>query len=209
MDPKYIAIEGPIGVGKSTLARRIAEIHDATLLLDPYQQNPFLERFYTKPGNFALATQLDFLLRRLELLGSLKETSDSVIVADFLLAKDRLFAELVLSKDEFWVYDRVHMLVVKERRAPDLVIYLQAPLETLLDRIQDRGVEFEQRIATAYLQRLIYAYSTFFHSYSDSPLLIVNAKDINFAENPRDFENLLQQIDKLDAGRHYLNPLPA
>ncbi len=210
MDLKYIAVEGPIGVGKTTLAHRIAETTGAEMIYDPEKQNPFLESFYKSSGAYALHTQLDFLIRRVDILEGLAERqAGGAIVTDFLLDKDRLFAELTLDENELWIYDRVYKSLIKKMISPNLVIYLQAPTETLMDRIETRGYEFEQDLASSYLQRLTEAYSGYFHEYSQSPLLIVNAKDINFADNHHDFENLLQQISNLDAGRHYLNPLPA
>lgn len=210
MDLKYIAVEGPIGVGKTTLAHRIAEVTGAEMIYDPEQQNPFLESFYKSSGAYALHTQLDFLIRRVDILEDLVERQvGRSVVTDFLLAKDRLFAELTLDENELWIYDRVYKSLIKKILSPSLVIYLQAPTETLMDRIETRGHEFEQGLASGYLQRLADAYSAYFHEYSQSPILIVNAKNINFADNHHDFENLLQQISNIDAGRHYLNPLPA
>ncbi|MCB1756274.1 MAG: deoxynucleoside kinase [Gammaproteobacteria bacterium] len=210
MDYSYIAVEGPIGVGKTTLARRIAESTDARILYDPESENPFLEDFYNKPGSYALHTQLDFLVRRSALLDEeLQTVGSEPLVTDFLIAKDRLFAELTLNEDELWLYERIHEKLVSALPAPSLVIYLQAPPETLMARIETRGIGFEQRMASGYLQRLSDAYATFFHEYSETPLLIVNAEEINFADNNRDYENLLEQIGEVGAGRHYLNPLPA
>ncbi len=206
----FIVIEGPIGVGKTTLTRRLAESMDASVLYDPEHENPFLGRFYNNSGNYALHTQLDFLIRRTDLLKSLTEdNSPKRLIADFLIAKDRLFAELTLSEDELWLYDRIHEKLVFTPILPSLVIYLQAPTETLLDRIEVRGIGFEQRMASGYLQHLSDAYSRFFHEYTDTPLMIINAKDIDFAENKKDYRNLLEQIENISAGRHYLNPLPA
>lgn len=209
MELKYIAVEGPIGVGKTTLAHRIAQATGAEMIYDPEQQNPFLESFYKSSGAYALHTQLDFLIRRVDVLNDLHEKqAGGSVVTDFLLAKDKLFAELTLDENELWIYDRVYKSLIKNIISPSLVIYLQAPTETLMDRIETRGYEFEQGLATGYLQRLADAYAMYFHEYSRSPLLIVNAKDINFADNHHDFENLLVQIASIDAGRHYLNPLP-
>lgn len=211
MDLKYIAVEGPIGVGKTTLAHRIAEATNAEMIYDPEQQNPFLESFYKSSGSYALHTQLDFLIRRVDILKDLVERQQTggPFVTDFLFTKDRLFAQLTLDENELWIYDRVYKSLIKNILSPSLVIYLQAPTGTLMDRIQTRGYDFEQGLASGYLQRLADAYSAYFHEYNQSPILIVNAKDINFADNHHDFENLLQQISSIDAGRHYLNPLPS
>ncbi|MDO6461775.1 deoxynucleoside kinase [Granulosicoccaceae sp. 1_MG-2023] len=211
MSEKFIAIEGPIGVGKTTLARRIAEATGASLVRDPEEQNPFLEDFYKQSGAFAFQTQLDFLVRRIDTLGELAlQRETQPVICDFLIDKDPLFASLTLDDNEFWLYQRVHdKLTEGLPEGPDLVIYLQADTPTLLGRIHHRGLQFEQSMASGYLQRLADAYSTFFYNYTASPLLIVNADEINFAENNRDFENLLAQIGQITAGRHFLNPLPA
>ncbi len=209
MEQQFIVVEGPIGVGKTTLATNIAATTNARLLADPESQNPFLEQFYNSSGNYALQTQLDFLIRRMDLLETIAENSAENAVADYLIAKDRLFAELTLSEDELWIYDRIHAGMDLPIITPSLVIYLQAPPETLMDRIESRGLEFEQRMASGYLQRICDAYAQFFHQYTETPLLIVNAEEINFAESKQDYISLLQQIDSICAGRHYLNPLPA
>lgn len=211
MTHKLIAIEGPIGVGKTTLARRLAEATGSTLMQDPEAENPFLEDFYNQAGNYAFQTQLDFLVRRMDCLNEIALLRESQpVISDFLLAKDPLFASLTLDDNEYWLYERLYeKLTAALPEGPSLVIYLQADTATLLERIRHRGLLFEQSMASGYLQRLADAYSTFFHNYADSPLLIVNADEINFAENNRDFENLLDQIGQVTAGRHFLNPLPA
>jgi deoxyadenosine/deoxycytidine kinase len=207
---QFIVIEGPIGVGKTSLARRLAASTGAGLLRDPEADNPFLETFYNAAGACALHTQLDFLIRRYEALEALADEDFSQpLVSDFLFAKDRLFAELTLNDDELWIYDKVRARLNAELPEPDLLIYLQATPETLMDRIEIRGVGFEQRMASGYLQRLTDAYSNFFHDYAASPLLIVNTSDINFVDNQKDYDDLLEQIGEITAGRHFLNPLPA
>ena len=211
MNQKFIAIEGPIGVGKTTLARRLAEATGSTLMRDPEAENPFLEDFYNQSGNFAFQTQMDFLVRRIDSLNEIALLRESQpVISDFLLDKDPLFASLTLDDNEYWLYQRIYENLTSALPAgPSLVIYLQADTSTLLERIRHRGLQFEQSMASGYLQRLADAYSAFFHNYAESPLLIVNADEINFAENNRDFENLLQQIEQVNAGRHFLNPLPA
>ncbi len=210
MVEQFIIVEGPIGVGKTTLAARIAESMDARMVADPEMQNPFLERYYNSSGGFALQTQLDFLIRRIDLLNLLVDADfEENAVSDYLVAKDRLFAQVTLNEDELWIYDRIHACMQQPEIVPSLVIYLQASPEILMDRIESRGVGFEQRMASGYLQRICDAYSQFFHEYTDTPLLIVNAEDVNFADNKEDYQNLLDQIESISAGRHYLNPLPA
>lgn len=207
--PKYIVIEGPIGVGKTSLARRLAEYCGSQLLLESPENNPFLERFYRNPKQAALATQLYFLLQRAQQLSELRQSDlfRPVYVADFLIEKDRLFAELTLDSDELQLYQQVYDHLTIEVAKPDLVIYLQAPVTTLLDRIQKRGITYEQRIEVAYLQNLIDSYTRFFYNYQNAPLLIVNSAQVNFVDNERDFLQLVQQISKTHNGRHYYNPI--
>ncbi|HEX5056289.1 MAG TPA: deoxynucleoside kinase [Gammaproteobacteria bacterium] len=206
--PGFIVVEGPIGVGKTSLAKRLAESFGTELLLETADANPFLEQFYRKPRHAALATQLFFLLQRAQQLSEMRQGDmfRPVQVADFLMEKDRLFAELTLSSDELRLYDQIYSHLTLDAPRPDLVIYLQAPVEVLLDRIGKRGIAYEQLIEASYLQRLVDAYTRFFYDYAASPLLIVNAADINFVENGADYRQLLDQVHKVRSGRHYFNP---
>ncbi|NOX75937.1 MAG: deoxynucleoside kinase [Gammaproteobacteria bacterium] len=206
--PRYIVIEGPIGVGKTSLAKRLAENFNGELLLEEADDNPFLERFYRNPRHAALPTQLFFLFQRAQQIQDLRQSDlfASVRVADFLLEKDRLFAQLTLDDDELNLYDQVYDNITVDAPKPDLVIYLQAPTEVLLARVQKRGRNFERFIETNYLERLVEAYTRFFHYYSDSPLLIVNAADIDLVNNTRDYELLVERLRKVRSGRHYFNP---
>jgi deoxyadenosine/deoxycytidine kinase len=206
--PDYIVIEGPIGVGKTTLARRLAESFGSDLLLEGAEENPFLERFYQDPRSVALQTQLFFLFQRAQQLKALRQGDmfQPVRVADYIMEKDRLFAELTLDKEEFKLYEQVYAHVTIDAPQPDLVVYLQAPVEVLRRRIIERGRGYEKHMDTDYLQRLSESYMQFFHNYSQAPLLIVNAAEIDFANNQRDFELLLQQVRKIRSGRHYFNP---
>ncbi len=207
MKHQFIAVEGPIGVGKTTLANILVDELNAYYLHDTDKYNPYLEAFYEDPAAVAMHTQLHFLVSRLDELHNpavLKPAQP--IVADFLIDKDRLFAELTLSEQEWGIYTRLFDRLVADSPKPDLVIYLQAPLERLIERIERRGVKFEQHIDSHYLQQLIAIYERFFHSYSESPLLIVNAADINLVDNPADVARLLEQIQGLEGGRHYFNP---
>lgn len=206
--PGYIVVEGPIGVGKTTLANRLAKSFGSDLLLEGADENPFLEKFYDDPNAAALPTQLFFLLQRARQLKEMKQADmfNPVRVADFLIEKDRLFAELTLDSDELDLYEQVYASMTIDVPRPDLVVYLQAPVEVLLERIQKRGLKHERFIEAAYLQRLCDSYIQFFYQYSSAPLLIVNAADIDFANNDDDYNLLYQQISEVKTGRHYFNP---
>jgi len=209
-NPDFIVVEGPIGVGKTTLARHLAQSFGSELLLEGADENPFLERFYKIKESAALPTQLYFLFQRAKQIQELRQEDmfRPVKVADFLIEKDRLFAELTLETDEFELYDKVYEQLSIDAPAPDLVIYLQAPVDVLLSRINKRGVEHEQNISAAYLQQLVDSYTTFFYQYTASPLLIVNAAEINLADNADDYDLLLDQVMNIRSGRHYFNPQP-
>ena len=206
--PEFIVVEGPIGVGKTTLARRLAESFGSDLLLEGAEENPFLERFYQDPRSAALQTQLFFLFQRAQQLKSLRQGDmfQPVRVADYIIEKDRLFAELTLDKEEFKLYEQVYAHVTLDAPQPDLVVYLQAPVEVLRRRISERGRSYERNMDMDYLHRLIQSYMQFFHHYSEAPLLIVNAAEIDFAHNQQDYEMLLAQVRKIRSGRHYFNP---
>ncbi|MEJ2059048.1 MAG: deoxynucleoside kinase [Gammaproteobacteria bacterium] len=210
MTPSYIVVEGPIGVGKTTLARRLAEEFGSELMLEGAEENPFLERFYQSPKQAALATQLYFLMQRVRQLQSLRQGDifNPVWMADYLIEKDRLFAKLTLDDDEFGLYEQVYASLTTDAPVPDLVIYLQAPVDVLLARIARRGRHFERSIEPAYLTRLCEAYTEFFHRYDDAPVLIVNASEIDLVNNEQDFQQLLQQVKAPATGRRYFNPLP-
>jgi len=206
--PAFVVVEGPIGVGKTTLARKLSRSFDSNLLLEGADDNPFLERFYENPRAAALPTQLHFLLQRARQLKEIKQEDmfSPVRVADFLIEKDRLFAELTLDEDELDLYEQVYSSLTLDVPKPDLVVYLQAPVEVLLKRIQKRGFAHELMIEAAYLQRLCDAYVSFFYQYAEAPLLIVNAADIDFANNEKDYQLLLERILVNRSGRHYFNP---
>lgn len=206
----YIVVEGPIGVGKTTLARRLADSFGSDLVLEGADENPFLERFYEDPRGAALQTQLFFLFQRVRQIQELqqKDMFAPVRVADFLIEKDRLFAELTLDTEEFKLYDQVYQHVAVKGPRPDLVIYLQAPVDVLRKRIAERDRFYERSLDPNYLRRLSESYMEFFHRYDESPLLIVNAAEIDFANKTPDYELLLEQIRKIHSGRHYFNPGP-
>lgn len=206
---RYIAIEGPIGVGKTSFARRLAEALDGELLLEEPETNPFLERFYRDPRGAALPTQLFFLFQRIQQVEQLRQSDifAETRISDFLMDKDRLFAEITLDRAELGLYDKVAGSLTFEPRPPDLVVYLQAPVDTLLFRIARRGIDYEQRIGRRYLERLTEAYARFFHEYDTAPLLIVNAAVIDPVHNDAHFGMLLAEIGRIRSGRHFFNPV--
>ena len=208
--PAYVAVEGPIGVGKTTLAKRLAQSFGYQVMLEPVTENPFLDRFYAEGNQHALPTQLFFLLHRARQIADIsnEDLLERKLVADFLIEKDRLFAQLTLDEQEFDLYSQIQDSLRLAPPKPDLVIYLQAPAEVLQARIHGRGIDFEQDIETDYLSALASAYTEFFHYYSDAPLLIVNAADIDFAHNDVHFELLLQQVIQMDGTRQFFNPHP-
>jgi len=209
--PKYIAIEGPIGVGKTTLANKIATTFNYDAFLEQPAENPFLKNFYRNPSQSALATQLFFLFQRMQQIQDLKQRSlfETVRVADFLIEKDRLFAEVTLSNEEMDLYDKVYDHITLDAPSPDLVIYLQAPIDVLKERITKRGNINEQYLTLEYLEKLNNAYSRFFLDYNDAPLLIINAADINLESNDADYESLVTTIMSNPKGKNFINPQPS
>ena len=206
---RLVVVEGPIGVGKTTLARRLAGAIGAETVLEQADENPFVERFYRNPRAAAFPAQLYFLFQRARQLGELRQQDlfAPVRVADYLLDKDRLFARITLEDDEYALYEQVYARLSLDAPRPDLVVFLQAPIETLLERIARRGIRYEKYIDAEYLQRLVDAYTRFFHQYSDSPLLIVNAGEIDPVGDSRDFEELFDAIRRTRRGRHFFNPV--
>ncbi|HEV2111775.1 MAG TPA: deoxynucleoside kinase, partial [Gammaproteobacteria bacterium] len=210
-ESRYLVVEGPIGVGKTSLAMRLAKTFGAELMLERAEENPFLERFYRDPRNAALPTQLSFLFQRARQLQQLRQGDifQPMRVADFLLEKDPLFARLNLDDEELKLYEQVYQHLTLDAPRPDLVVYLQAPVEVLSRRINHRGIGYERLIQQDYLERVTDAYSRFFHHYDSSPLLIVNAADMNPLENEEDYALLVREIRRVKSGRHYFNPTPA
>jgi deoxyadenosine/deoxycytidine kinase len=206
---RFIVLEGPIGVGKTTLAAKLAVSLGAELLLERADENPFLERFYRNPRAGAFPTQLYFLFQRSQQLAGLKQHDlfAPVRVADYLIDKDRLFARVTLDEEEYRLYEQVYRKLAIETPKPDLVVYLQAPVDVLQGRIGRRGIAHEQYIDRAYLERLNDAYARFFHEYEAAPLLIVNAAAIDPVNHAPDYEELLAAIRRMRRGRLYYNPL--
>jgi deoxyadenosine/deoxycytidine kinase len=204
---RYIVVEGPIGAGKTTLAREIAQKLHAETLFEQPDQNPFLARFYDDMARFALPTQLTFLFQRADQLRGLAQLDlfRRPTVADFLLDKDPLFARLNLSDDEFALYEKVYAHLKPQTPTPDLVVYLQAPVSTLIERVHRRGVEFERTIPADYLARLADAYTRYFYSYNEAPLLIVNSERLNFVENQRHVDLLMERIAGMRSLREFFN----
>lgn len=209
--PRYIAVEGPIGVGKTSLAKRLAESFNYEILLEKSGENPFLERFYHNPKQTALATQLFFLFQRTQQIQDLRQNDmfEPVRVADFLMEKDQLFAQQNLDTDEYRLYENIYKHLTIDVPKPDLVIYLQAPVDVLLQRIHSRGVPSEQLIERQYLTNLIDAYTSFFHYYDETALLVVNSAEIDLVNHDEDYEQLLDYILTMRKGsRNYFNPKP-
>jgi deoxyguanosine kinase len=204
---RYVVVEGPIGAGKTSLTHKLAEHLGADTLLENASDNPFLPRFYQEPKRYALPTQLHFLFERSRQLRELAQGDlfRAGTVSDFLIDKDMLFARLNLDDDEFELYQKVYADLALQAPTPDLVVYLQAPIDALQERVRRRGVEFERGMDAAYLQRLANSYSEFFHRYEAAPLLIVNTSHLNFAESDVDFELLLERMSKMRGPREFFS----
>lgn len=210
-DGRYIAIEGPIGAGKSTLAKILAERTAKRLVVETDEQNPFLDRFYQDEKKHAFQTQLFYLLSRYQQQVSLTqgELFRRGIVCDYLFAKDRIFAAITLDEQEFRLYDRVYSLLVNQLPRPDLVVYLQARPEILLERVKKRGRSNEAKIRAGYLEEVSTAFNQFFFHYNETPLLVVNTSDIDVVNVEEDREQLLREIERTKTGIHHYNPLGA
>jgi deoxyadenosine/deoxycytidine kinase len=206
---RFVVVEGPIGVGKTSLARRLAGSFGSELVLEQGEENPFLERFYRNPRAAAFQTQLYFLFQRARQMQELRQHDlfEQVRVADYLLEKDRLFARLTLDKEEFELYEQVFERLAIDAPVPDLVVYLQAPVDVLLERIARRGIHYEQGIERRYLERLAESYARFFLEFEAAPVLIVNAAEIDVIGSDRDYQGLLAEIVRQRKGRHYFNPM--
>jgi deoxyadenosine/deoxycytidine kinase len=206
---RYIVVEGPIGVGKTSLTRALALRLGGRTVFEQVEENPFLASFYEDRNKYAFQTQLFFLLSRFKQQQELfqQELFSRVTVSDYLFAKDRIFASITLDPDELALYERVYEHLGPRVMRPDLVIYLQARLEVLLARIRKRGREFERRFDPEYLAELSRTYNDFFHRYDETPLLVINTSDIDFVESERDFEELIRAVGSIRAGTQYYQPL--
>jgi deoxyadenosine/deoxycytidine kinase len=206
--PAFIAVEGSIGVGKTTLAKKLAASFNYAVLLEEAEENPFLEKFYQRRKQAALATQLFFLFQRTQKIQDIRQADifEPARVTDFLIEKDPLFARINLDRDEYQLYDKVYKQLTIDAPKPDLVVYLQASTDVLLSRIENRGLAIERNIDRGYLERLNEVYSEFFLYYDDAPLLIVNASEIDLANNAADYKDLVNYLLDIRSGRHYFNP---
>jgi deoxyadenosine/deoxycytidine kinase len=206
---RFVVVEGPIGVGKTSLARRLAKSFGSELVLEQGDENPFLERFYRNPRAAAFQTQLYFLFQRARQMQDLRQADlfERVRVSDYLLDKDRLFARLTLDDEEFALYEQVYARLAIDAPVPDLVVYLQAPVDVLLERIARRGIAYEQVIERRYLERLVESYSRFFLEYDVAPVLTVNAAEIDLVGSEADFGSLLAEVVRARKGRHFFNPM--
>ena len=206
---RFVVVEGPIGVGKTSLARRLATSFGSELVLEQGEENPFLERFYRNPRAAAFQTQLYFLFQRARQMQELRQADlfERVRVSDYLLDKDRLFARLTLDDEEFALYEQVYARLAIDAPVPDLIVYLQAPVDVLLERIARRGIQYEQAIERRYLERLVESYSRFFLEFDAAPVLIVNAAEIDLVGSDGDYAGLLAEVTRSRRGRHYFNPL--
>lgn len=204
---KYIVVEGPIGAGKTTLARKVADVFSAQTLLELPEENPFLEKFYRDSARYALPAQMFFLFQRISQLRDLAQTDlfNAPVVSDFLLDKDPIFARLTLGDDELNLYQQLYDHLRPQAPRPDLVIYLQAEPETLIERIKKRGVPMETGISETYLRQLCESYSRFFYHYDAAPLLIVNTEHLNPIVRDEDFALLLTRIKNMRGKREFFS----
>jgi len=204
---RYLVVEGPIGAGKTSLARLLAERSGGAALLEDPAANPFLPGFYEDPARYALPTQLFFLFQRLNHVRELSQADffRRATISDFILDKDPLFARLTLNDDELRLYRQIYTQLKPQAATPDLVIYLQASTETLIERVRRRGLSYEHGISEDYLLRLAESYARFFYQYDAAPVLIVNSEHLNFVDSPQDVDLLLERINAMRGAREFFN----
>ena len=204
---RYIVVEGPIGVGKTSLAQRLAEHIGADALLEKPQENPFLARFYQDPQRHAMSTQLFFLFQRINEVRDQAQMDlfNTRTVSDYLFEKDALFARLNLSEDEYKLYQNIYQSLAPQAPTPDLVIYLQASTDTLIERVRRRGRNYERAVTNEYLIRLGNSYGEFFHHYEDAPLMMVNSENLNFVDNDLDFKLFLERLEGMRGPREFFS----
>jgi len=205
----HIVIEGPLGVGKTSLASMLAERINGQALLEDTGENPFLGKFYQDPNKYGFQTQIYFLLRRYQHALDIAQMDlfKRIIISDYLFDKDRIFARTNLNDNEFWLYEQLFQILKKRIMPPDLVIFLQAKTEVLMERIKKRDRKFERSVNFKYLEKINQAFNEFFFHYTATPLLVVNASQIDFVHIPEDFEDLVKQIGKMKKGTQYYIPM--
>ena len=206
---RYIVIEGPLGVGKTSLAKMLAEKMNGQTLMEDVEENPFLFNFYQDPQKYRFQAQIFFLLRRYEQAQAMGQMDlfNRVVISDYLFDKDRIFAQVNLDDNEFWLYEQLFQILRKRVTPPDLVLFLQANTDVLMDRIKKRNRKYEKSVNYKYLEKINRAFNDFFFHFSDCPLLVVNASEIDFVHVPEDFENLVDQINKMKSGTQYYVPI--
>ncbi|MBW1996963.1 MAG: deoxynucleoside kinase [Deltaproteobacteria bacterium] len=211
MEHHYIVIEGPLGVGKTSLAMMLADKINAQTLMEDVNENPFLINFYQNPRKYSFQAQIFFLLRRYNLAMELTQMDlfRRVVVSDYLFDKDRIFAKTNLEDDEFWLYEQLFQILKRRIPGPDLVIFLQARTEVLLERIRKRNRRYEKAITYKYLEKINQGFNDFFFHFSDCPLLVINASEIDFVNVPEDFEDLIRRIREMKSGTQYYVPFSA
>ena len=206
---RYIVIEGPLGVGKTSLAKMLAEKMNGQTLMEDVEENPFLFNFYQDPQKYRFQAQIFFLLRRYEQAQAMGQMDlfNRVVISDYLFDKDRIFAQVNLDDNEFWLYEQLFQILRKRVTPPDLVLFLQANTDVLMDRIKKRNRKYERSISFKYLEKINQAFNDYFFHYADCPLLVVNASEIDFVHVPEDFENLVAQVGKMKSGIQYYVPI--
>ena len=208
-EKRYIVVEGPIGVGKTSLAQMLGEEYGSKVVLEKATENPFLPRFYTNPASYAFQTQMFFLLSRYQQQRELaqQELFNQNIICDYLFAKDRIFASVNLDEDELVLYQQIYTLLDQRIPKPELVIYLQSPTEVLQQRIRLRGRSYERDISREYIEAVNEAYNRFFFKYDETPLLIINTAEVDFVRRPEDFQDLVREIRRMKKGVQFYVPL--